>query len=64
MPHFFIDSKNKLDNQIGNFIKNSFDGEKDNNGYYNFSKSFPENAVTTNTINVKTISGKVVVKEK
>lgn len=59
-----LNKYNKLDIQIGNFTKEGFDGEKDNNGYYNFTKSFPENATTNNTINIKTISGEVIVEEK
>jgi len=59
-----LNRQNKLNVQVGNFTKTSFDGEKDAQGYYNFNKIFPENVATTNTINVKTNSGKIIVKEK
>lgn len=56
--------QNKLDVEIGNYSKSSFDGDKDQDGYYNFTKIFPDGVTTTNTINAKTNSGKIIVKEK
>lgn len=55
--------ENKLDIKIGSFAKTAFDGDKNLVGYYIFEQKFPSDASTTNTINLKTNSGKIIVKE-
>lgn len=54
--------KNKLNISIGAYSKTEFDGEKDEDLYYNFVKSFPEN-MSGYKIFVKTNSGLIKVHE-
>ncbi|MBE5746001.1 MAG: DUF4097 domain-containing protein [Clostridiales bacterium] len=55
--------RNRVNVNIGNFSLTSFEGEKDSDQYYNFTRAFPQNAATTNTISLVTNSGTLVVKE-
>lgn len=54
---------NKVNVKIGEFNLTSFSGEKNNENYYNFTKTFPMDVTTTNTISVKTNSGKINIHE-
>lgn len=54
---------NKVNVKIGEFSYTKFDGEKNADGYYNFTKTFPMDKTTTNTISVKTNSGKINIHE-
>ena len=56
--------QNKLNIALGNYVKTAFEAEsKDELGFYTLTQVFPTDKTTTNTINVKTISGKIIVKE-
>ena len=54
---------NNVNVKIGEFSLTSFSGEKNSEGYYNFTKTFPMDKTTTNTISVKTNSGKINIHE-
>ena len=54
---------NKLNVSVGDFVKTSFDGERDESQLYHFSQTFPHDKTTDNKINVKTNSGLVKIHE-
>lgn len=54
---------NKLTIKLASFTQTKFEGNKDTDGYYTFTRSFPESSTTTNTISVKTNSGRINIHE-
>lgn len=54
---------NNVNVKIGEFSLTKFAGSKNADGYYNFIQTFPTDKTTTNTISVKTNSGKINIHE-
>lgn len=60
----FKNKNNKLNIALGGTIVSAFSGDKNEDGYYEYTKTFPETSSTTSIIDVTTISGKISLSEK